>query len=301
MNNIVSGVANKLALPLLKVQKHSPVMLFAGGVAGVVATVVLASRATLKMDSVLEEHEKNVAKINSAAAIDEEYALDEKQQQKDKVGIFVRTSLTVAKLYAPAVIVGAASIAALTGSHVILTNRLSGMSAAYAVVDGAFRKYRKRVVDEYGKGKDDEFFFGTETTEVEVEGADGTTKTKKIKTLLGPNGYAVPFDENNPNWNRNSGYNVMFIRSQQNWANDMLQQRGFVFLNDVYEMLGFPRTPAGQRVGWLKRKENDPGGDNYIDFGVLMGDNFNGLRFIRGEEKSVWLDFNVDGEIWEEI
>lgn len=300
MNNIVQGVTNRMALPLLKVQKHSPALLFAGGVAGVVATVVMASRATLKMNEVLEEHEKNLAHIDEAAAIDEKYGADLQLQKKDKVAVFVKTSLNVARLYGPAVIVGTASIAALTGSHVILTNRVSGLTAAYATLDRAFRSYRKRVVTEYGKDKDDELFFGTEITETEVEGPEGVKKTKKVKSLLGPNGYAVCFDESNPNWKRGPGYNVVFIRGIQNMANDILNAKGYLFLNDVYEMLGFERTPAGQRVGWLKDGITKVG-DGYVDFGVLKGDYFNALRFVKGDELSVWLDFNVDGEIWDEI
>lgn len=294
MNKFIAGVAQKAALPLLKVKSNSPALLFAGGVAGVVATVVLASRATLKMEGVLEEHEKNVAKIDSAAAINEEYALDLKAQQKDRVGVFVRTSLSVAKLYAPAVLVGVASIAALTGSHVILTNRVSGLTAAYATLDGAFRKYRGRVVNKYGKTVDEEMYFGADTIEIEVEGEDGKKTKQKIRTALGPNGYAVCFDESNQNWKPAAGMNAMFIQSQQQWANNRLRLEGFLFLNDVYEMLGFPRTAAGQQVGWVKNSEI---GDGYIDFGVLTGDHFNGLRFVNGDERSVWLDFNVDGVI----
>lgn len=304
MNKFVTGVTNRVALPLLKVQKHSPALLFAGGVVGVVATVVLASRATLKMDDVLEEHEKNMTNVEAAkdlAVSGEAVDYSEKDYQKDKVGVFVKTSLSIAKLYGPAVIVGAVSIAALTGSHVILTNRLTGLSAAYATLDSAFRKYRGRVVEKYGKNTDEEMFFGTETVEVEVEGMDGTKVKKKVKQLLGPNGYSVCFDESNRNWQAYPGMNVMFVRCQQNTANDLLRGRGYIFLNDVYELLGFPRTPAGQLVGWLKREENDPGGDGFVDFGVLEGDNFNGLRFVKGDEKSVWLSFNVDGEIWSQI
>lgn len=236
MNKFVEKVSQRAALPLLKAQKHSPALLFAGGVVGVLATVVLASRATLKVTDVLEEHEKNMTSIDQGIAIDAEYAADEKTQKKDRATVFVKTSLSVAKLYAPAVLVGAASIAALTGSHYILSNRVSGLTAAYATLDGAFRKYRGRVVEKYGKTIDQEMFFGVDEVEVDVEGPDGKTTKKKIRTALGPNGYAVCFDESNKNWKPGAGYNAMFIQSQQQWANNRLRLEGYLFLNDVYQI-----------------------------------------------------------------
>jgi hypothetical protein len=87
----------------------------------------------------------------------------------------------------------------------------------------------------------------------------------------------------------------MFIRSQQNYANDLLNARGHVFLNEVYDMLGIERTSAGAVVGWVRGN-----GDNEIDFGVL-NDLHSGQRFINGDERSVLLDFNVDGVVYDLI
>ena len=91
----------------------------------------------------------------------------------------------------------------------------------------------------------------------------------------------------------------MFLRKQQEWANELLKSRGHVFLNEVYDMLGIPRTKSGQIVGWVYNS-NDEYSDNYIDFGVYDG----GARsraFVNGYEKAILLDFNVDGVIYDLI
>ena len=81
-------------------------------------------------------------------------------------------------------------------------------------------------------------------------------------------------------------------------ANDRLNAKGFVFLNDVYKDLGLEQIPAGQAVGWYKN--NKRGGDNFVDFGIFENpDRFN--DFMAGREGSIWLDFNVDGVIYDLI
>ena len=105
--------------------------------------------------------------------------------------------------------------------------------------------------------------------------------------------YARFFDETSTNWQRTQGYNQFFIQAQQNYANDLLKSRGHVFLNEVYDMLGLERSKAGAVVGWVKGN-----GDNYIDFGVFQGDEWNAMRFVTGDERSILLDFNVDGVVY---
>lgn len=118
--------------------------------------------------------------------------------------------------------------------------------------------------------------------------------------------YARFFDETSPYWTKDSEYNLFFLRAQQNHANELLRSRynrdegriGYLFLNEVYEMLGLPKTAAGQIVGWVY-KENNIDGDNYVDFGIYNIDR--NAKFVNGFENSVLLDFNVDGPIIDKI
>jgi hypothetical protein len=83
---------------------------------------------------------------------------------------------------------------------------------------------------------------------------------------------------------------------QQGQATDKLRAEGYLFLNDVYEMLGIPRTREGQIVGWVYKKDN-PVGDNYVDFGIFRTNRENNTNFVNGYEPTIILDFNVDGPI----
>jgi len=290
-------ITSKVGRQLLHAQKHSPALLFGAGVVGVVTTVVLASRATLKIDEVLTsmENDKEIAD-NLAKENNPEYT--EMDHQRDLVIIKTRGVMKIARMYAPAVGVGILSIAALTGSHVVLTRRNVALTAAYAALDRGFQDYRKRVVDAYGEDRDRELRYGTVSKEIVEETKQGpVTSVVKRHDPSGISVYARFFDELNANWNRHTEYNLLFLRCQQNYLNDMLHARGHVFLNEAYDALGMDRSQAGAVVGWVLGK----GHDNYVDFGVFDGDNPRARDFVNGREGAILLDFNVDGVIFDRI
>lgn len=297
LSSIKDLVTSKAARQILTVQKHSPVLLFGAGVIGVVGTVVLASKATLKLEDVLVDHQKTVQDINTV--VHEDYS--EEDRTKDKVVLYTKTVMEIGKLYAPAVVIGVVSITCLTGSHIILTKRNAGLTAAYAALDKGFREYRRRVTEEYGDEKDREFRYGAIDKEIVEETEQGpvVTTIKKIDPDSKHSGYARLFDEHTSmSWNANPDYNLMFLRCQQNWANDRLRAKGHVFLNEVYDALGLDRSPEGQVVGWVWNGD----GDNYIDFGIFDKDmQPEHLAFFTGREKSIWIDFNVDGIVYNKI
>lgn len=303
LTTIKNVLTSKVGRQLLTVQKHSPKLLFAAGVVGVVGTVVLAARATLKLDEVLEEHDKIKCNIETAAIIPHTAVkYTEQDQQRDLVVLYSRTVLKIVKLYGPAALLGVASIAALTGSHVILSNRVTGLTAAYTALDKAFRKYHERVVEAVGEEKAREIRDGVIEREYVEETKEGPVVKTEKKRIGGKSPYAVCFDEYNRNWESGWQFNQLFLRSQQNYMNDMLRIRGHVLLNDVYDAIGFPRTPAGAVVGWVIGGPEGHTGDGFVDFGIFdPNDMQGGIRFVNGDDRSVWLDFNVDGVIYELI
>jgi len=291
---IKNVVTSKVGRQLLTVQKHSPAILFGAGVVGVVTTVVLASRATLKLDDILAEAQEDLEKVRTLEHAD----YSEEDRTRDKVIVYVRTGVKIVRIYGPAVVVGVASIAALTGAHVVLSRRNVAITAAYAALDKGFREYRQRVKDELGPDKDAQFRYGLTAREIVEETDEGTKVSTVIDVPGGVSIYAKVFDKTNRNWSNAHMHNQFFIQCQQNYANDLLRSRGHVFLNEVYDSLGMDRTKEGAVVGWLA---SDCEGDGYIDFGVFEGDRHSGMRFARGEENSIWLDFNVDGIIYDKI
>lgn len=293
--SLPTAVTRTAAMTMLKAKKNSPTLLFGAGITLGVGTVVSACRATLKLESVLIDTK---SKLDIARTLEHaEYS--EKDRSKDLTLIYIQTAAKFTRLYAPAIVLGVASVACLTQSHRIQRQRIAGLTAAYAVLDRSFKEYRQRVTDEFGEKKDRELRFGTDEVTKTVEGKNGK-KTVKTK-VIGSTGsmYARFFSDNNPNWSPQPEYNVAFLRSQQNFANDRLRTKGHLMLSDVYDSLGMERTPASTQVGWLWNKGN---GDQYVDFGIWTDASMSAfLDFATGRENGIWLDFNVDGVIWKEI
>lgn len=292
---IKNALTRQVGRQVLNLKSHSPTLLFAGGVAGVVTSAVMASKATLKLEVVLEDAADDRTSVNEM--VNKNYS--EADRQRDHRIIVARTAVTVTKLYAPAVAVGVISIAALTGSHVVLTKRNTALMAAYSALDKGFNEYRSRVRDELGPEKDFEFHHGAKTTSELITDENGEERVEhKFVTPPGiPSPYARFFDDGSREWQRNAEYNRFFLHCQQRYANDKLLARGHVFLNEVYDALGLSRSKAGAVVGWIL----SPDGDNFIDFGIYDQDKQKSRMFVNGDEYSILLDFNVDGVIFDQL
>lgn len=295
MKLIPASVVPKLSRQLLIAKKNSPHIFFAAGVVGTVASAVLACRATLKLSATLDEIQKEVQilkpQVNQTAEVvtTEEVVIEHTKT----VYVYSRAALKLVKLYGPSVLLGAASIGLLTGSHLQITRRNSALMAAYAAVQKAYDDYRDRVREELGASKELDIYHAAKIET--IKDAEGNEIEVKVSDPNRYSPYAKFFDEYNDNWQRDSELNRMFVQCQQNHWNYKLTAHGHVFLNEVYDGLGLPRSQAGAIVGWLKESEN---GDGYIDFGIFEAFN---ARFVNGEEQSILLDFNVDGVIWDKI
>lgn len=268
---------------------HSPTILFATGVVGVVGTVVLACRGTLRVEQVLNETRADLSIAHGTTHAD----YTEGDRQKDIAVIYLQGSAKLARLYGPAFVLGVTSIACLTKSHTILTKRNAGLTAAYAVVAESFDTYRGRVRDEFGEEKDRHLLHGVEEITEKGTKKDGTPKNVKRKIPAGTGMYSRIFNEDNQNWVLTPEYNVMFLRQTQNWANDRLHSRGYLLLNEVYHELGFQDTTEGTVVGWVRDGIDDQA-DGYVDFGIFdpqSADQF--YDFMTGREGAILLDFNV--------
>lgn len=294
----------KFNLAKLSVKKHSPEILVIGGIVGGIVSTVLACKSTSKLPAVLDKAKEDIDLIKESSSSEkfkEKNGYEEDDFQKALTVTYAKTGLEIAKLYAPAVGVGVLSITSILAGHNILRKRHVALVAAYQVVDKSFKDYRSRVVDRFGSELDRELRYNIKTKEVEetVIDSKGKEKTeKKTIEVIDPNDiseFAKFFDESNPNWTKDPEYNSTFIRRQQDYANHVLKTKGFLFLNDVYDMLGMDRTQAGNIVGWIYDELNSDI-DNFVDFGIYKDDPAN-RRFINGYERSILLDFNVDGPI----
>lgn len=291
----------------LKFKKYSPEIFVGAGIFGVVTSTVMACKATTKIGTVLAEQKENIEKTKQYV---EENGFTEKYTEKDykkDLSIFYgRSGLELTKLYGPSVILGTASIAMIISGHNILRKRNVALAAAYATLDKGFKDYRSRVIERFGKELDKELKYNIKEKEFEEILKDEETgeekvvkKTVKVANPLGSE-YARFFDEFCIGWTKDPEYNLMFLKDKERYANDLLRTRGHLFLNEVYDMIGVPRTKAGNVVGWLY-DEVSPIGDNYVDFGLEDINREATRDFVNGYERSVLLDFNVDGNILDKI
>ena len=289
----------------LKLKKHSPEILMVTGTIGVVTSAVMACKATLKVNDILEETKQDVDKINGVLE-NEEYAdkYSEEDSKRDLLIVYAQTGIKLAKLYAPSVILGTLSLGAMITSNNILRKRNVALAAAYTVLDKGFKDYRSNVIERFGEKIDKELKHNIKAKTFETVTVDENGKEKKTKEEVNIcdeiSDFARFFDEGSRYFTKDPEYNLMFLKNQERYANDKLKAKGYLFLNDVYRMLDIPETKAGQIVGWIY-DEKCPNGDNYVDFGIYNTNREKSRDFVNGYEKVILLDFNVDGNILEHI
>ena len=303
---IINKATRLLSSTQYQVKKHSPEILMVAGIAGTIVGTVLACKATTKVSEIIEEQNKNIEDVHTCLE-EKPNEYTEEDSKKDLTIIYAQTGVKLFKLYAPAIGVMALSFASIIAGHKVLKKRNIAIAAAYAAIDKGFKQYRKNVIEEFGEGVDQQMRFGLKAKEIKKKDKDGKT-VKETEYYIDPEGnpldniseYARFFDASSENFAKDPEYNMMFLRRQQDYANEMLKSRGHLFLNEVYDLLDIPRSKAGQVVGWVYDKNGNTKGDNYVDFGLYRNDQGT-RRFVNGLEYNILLDFNVDGVIYDLI
>ena len=292
-----------------KFKKHSPEILVAAGVVGIVTSTVMACKATTKVNDIVEESKETIEKIHDAVENHKHTSDGEEYTQevanKDLAIVYVQTGWKFAKLYGPAVALGVASIGCMIGSNQILRKRNVALAAAFTAVDTSFKEYRGRLIDRFGKDLDRELRYGIKAKEIEErvvdENGNESTVTKTVE-VVDPNTvhdiYSIVWQEGNNGWTKSPELNKFFLIQTQNQANDKLRLNGILTLNEVYDMLGAPRTKYGQLAGWVYTKDSSIG-DNFVDFGLF--DVNTPCDLVNCTERSVVIDFNCIGNLLDYI
>ncbi len=317
-NKIIASLNRVYGKASLSLKKHSPEILIAVGVVGTVASAVLACKATTKVSKILEETKNEVDTVHKTLAQEDQKALafsesdknleatyepeyTVEDSKKDLTIIYAQTGMKFMKLYGPAIALETLSIVSIFAGHNIIRKRNVALAAAYTAVNQGFTNYRKRVIDRFGEDVDHELRYNIKAKKVEEEVTDPETgKVKKIKKTVevaNPDtdeGYIYYYDRTCTGWEPNREYCLFNLRALQQYANDMLIARGHLFLNEVLDQLGLPRSQKGQAVGWIYRPD-DVNRDSHVDFRIqeTYRENEQGLL-----EPVIMLDFNVDGCIF---
>ena len=287
----------------LTVRKHSPEILMVAGVIGTVAGAVMACKETLELEDVLDECKQEKMELEEQYAMCEEYSED--ALKKDQVKLTIKQAVKIVKLYAPSVIMEVTSIGVIFASNDIMRKRNASMAAAYATLNSMYKRYRQNVIESYGEEVDKDMRFGVKhekVTEIDEDGNKVKIDARIVdldNTALAISDYSRFFQAGCKGFDASSGrYNLLYLKGIQAMFNNKLIADGYVMLNDVYRELGFDTIPEGWSIGWVYDEEN-PIGDNYIDFGLYEARNKN-QRAVNDWEPVILMDFNVDGNLYED-
>ena len=299
---------------VFKAKKASPDILLGVGIAGLFAAEALTVRKVYnhkedidafinKMKEVSGELDKDILSGGKDGKPKGYFEVDRVTLYKNMTEALSNEGVDMVKPFVAPALIFATSVGAILWSHTILKNRVALLTATSASLLTAFNSYREKVEHALGEEEEKDIFASLAPDPKEV-----TKDGLEVKhNLADVSPYAMWFDENNPYWHADPSLTLDFLRLTQRRMNDKLVAQGHLFLNEVYDELGFHRTKAGAIVGWIYDEDSLPGdaacapGDGFVDFGIYDGDLVRNRRFVNGDEDKVILDFNVDGVIWELI
>ena len=270
---------------LLKLRKSAPAIMTGAGIILGGACVVTACVQTTKLPETIRENKERIEELHNAPESSQEPRRASELRKE-----YISMAGKAARLYAVPAALGALSVACTIGGHKVLKKENAALASAYIALDKSFRAYKEKMPRPATL---------QETVEEEIENrkvngstdcTDGTVSDVDKCELFSP--YARLFDHTNYLWTPSGSGTASILHSIQNYCNDKLHRDGYLFLNDVYDQLGFERTEAGQQVGWFEGN-----GDSCVDFGLFHKGNPTLERLMQGKLEYVVLDFNVDGPI----
>lgn len=299
---LIASGAGKAAL---FAKAHAPEILYGVGTLSFFATVISACKGTYKFEEVLEEHNRTLENLKKAeegvASGEITVAYNKADARGDRIGRYIRTAWGFVRAYKWALIFGGISLGCFFAPIRILRNWFGGASAALAAMTIKHRDLEEAVRNKYGDEALDELR-GEVRGDIKVTTLEGEDRVPKETTSYGDRNecYSKIFDSSNPNFEKNPESNRAFLSQTERWVNMQLQMRKHLFLNDVYDALGFEKTQSGQIMGWKyydsEEERIKARAANAISFGIFDVTSQAGQRFVDGLEPTVILNFNVDPE-----
>ena len=283
---------------LLTTKKYSPEIKFIFGVASLGAALYTTHKAALKSADILEKKNKGLDSVNEVKQMVKEGKIEpeeytEADEKNDIRKVKVDYVIDLGKNYAlPALFTGV-SIACFAGAMCDYKNLFVGMGAAYNALLMKYNDKMKFYKEQLGEEKFNDLEEGFRTEKIKNAQSTGLTDPSDKQTARSKcNPYSRFFDELNPAWRDDPEYNKMWLLGKQNFLDQKLQQNGHIFLNDMYDELGYPPTDAGRVMGIIR--DNPDGTTNHVDFGIFNVHDAASRWFVNGLEPIFLIDFNID-------
>lgn len=211
-------------------KRNSATILTCVGAAGVIATTVTAVKATPKA----------VALLNQAK--------EEKGEELTKLEVVKIAGPT----YVPAAVLGVSTLACIFGANILNRHGQASLMSAYALADGAYKDYKKKVNDLYGEEAGDQVKAGIAKDKYE----ENPVKMVEEGTRLYYDYYSERYFEATPYQVQKAEYEV----------NRILMMDDAVYLNEWYQNLGLERLEHGDDFGWNTSANMDAYWQTWIDF-----------------------------------
>jgi hypothetical protein len=290
----VSNLTRFIGAVKLVAKAKAPTIMVVSGVASMGASVVVASKKTLQVEPLLEPVVADLEKIQKGIDLELD-GYTSKMAAQDRGKVYGRTAIILTKHYIVPGVLFFGGAALVFGGHHILLKRNATLAVAFTGVKEAFDAYRARVREEFGDAADQGMLHGHRQIEIIEE--DGTVRTVNTRDWDAEHSdpYNRVFDSSSSQWYDDLGVNKMFVQNQMRMAQILLGQRGYLYLSEVYEALGFPETDVSRVVGWKEKRNPDGSKDiPIVDFGLdrPMPDDW---KYNRKNE--IYLDFNCQGLI----
>lgn len=282
----------------LAFKKNAPSIALTAGTVGLVGTIALSNYQTTKAGYIVEEHKAALEELDLAAKTvgEDEYSVED--YKKDHVIVWSQTVSKFAKHYGLSIALGAASIGLIVYGRNAYEGRIASLTAAYAITKEMFDRYREKVAEDLGEEQEQGLY---ESAEFDIK----KNKNGKIVEAHIPETTLGRFFDRSTTFefSENASSNQIFVKHQENFFNEKLAQRGYVFLNEVYEGLGFKPTPEGQVLGWFCEKGQEHERIRFFDEDRQKSQDIL-LKALQNDDISaaaLWLNFNVDGVIYDKL
>lgn len=281
-------IRRSIRMTAFKAKQHAPeIMAISGGI-GACVGFVMGCKASMKVPAIMEEHANDKKVIETTIS-------EPETQKKATTHLYLNTTKKFVVNYGPAVTVFTLSLGTIFGSTYIFRKRSAEYAAAYSAITTAYTQYRNRVVDKFGAEVDNDLLFGAEEIEVPVEGK----KKPEKKTIYNDpvDDFSQIYQDGCIGWTKDPVHNKQMVYAFLRMANDKLQRQGYLYLEDVYKMLGFYPTIVSKKAGWIYDPEYNGGQYGIVDFGLDDPNSLSAARFKEGLERNVNLKFNCIPDI----
>lgn len=305
----VGKVIGAKAAPVMrKLYPVAPDVMLAGGIALTVGGSVYACVQTAKHIPAIKQE-----------IVEEKESIEFEQLEEDAkrqiTGLYLEKAGKLAKVYAVPAAMVTTGVLLTVAAHNEQGRRIAMVTAAYNSIFTSYNEYRARVVEKEGPEQDLRYLHGErEETVVEQKTTKSGKVTEKEKQVTvfgsgdGEDLYKKCFSiRTSTQWRNDPDYNLQFVKSCERMAEQKFKAQGYLFLDEVYEMLGFEleKHSNAKIVGWV----DDANGTKHIDFRIFCPDNPWDVQAVnraalKGDscfDSEIYLDFNCDGIIIDQL